>query len=107
MAGFLTASAFKLGANAIKSGFNVLKQRREASKRGEAKKPIGQLLKEGYTWAKGQASKVATFKKTDSGGISIEPKAQGKKEKSLLLGDGPNVWPIVIGVGVLLLATKK
>lgn len=107
MPAFLTGTAFKLGGKALKAGFNLLKNRTpSASKTGEPKVPLGERLKSGYQWAKGQFDKVATFKKTETGGISIEPK---KEAQSGATGGASEMnWtPILIGAGALLLLTAK
>jgi hypothetical protein len=107
MPAFLTGTAFKLGGKALKAGFNLLKNRQNktASKTGEPKVPLGERLKSGYQWAKGQFDKVATFKKTESGGISIEPKSKEQTTKAASSGE-MNWTPILIGAGALLLLTS-
>lgn len=107
MPAFLTGTAFKLGGKALKAGFNLLKNRKNstASKTGEPKVPLAERLKSGYQWAKGQFDKVATFKKTESGGISIEPKRDEQSPSGAGAGD-MNWTPILIGAGALLLLTS-
>lgn len=107
MAGFLTATALKIGGKALKQGFNLLKNRGANKADPNAPKvPLAQRLKSGYAWAKGQFDKVATIGKTKSGGYSIEPKAGAKKPTPEGEADWMKYAPYAIGGVLLLMLTK-
>lgn len=108
MAGFLTATALKIGGKALKQGFNLLKNRSQNKKDPNAPKvPLAERLKSGYAWAKGQFDKMAVVNKTKTGGLSIEPKAkQGSPEPEGEGQDWMQYAPYIVGGALLLMLSK-
>jgi hypothetical protein len=79
-------------------------------KNKEARKKAAEKLKSGFQWAKKQAGKLATFKKTE-GGYSVTGKTFDFKAPTFGGADEPQsdlmkYAPYVIG-GILLLSMKR
>ena len=96
----LLATALTAG----KAAFSLIPKNKEARKKAAEK------LKTGFQWAKKQAGKLATFKKTESGysvtGKTFDfksPQFGGKEEPQ---NDLMKYAPYVIG-GILLLSMKR
>jgi hypothetical protein len=96
----LLATALTAG----KAAFSLIPKNKEARKKAAEK------LKSGFQWAKKQAGKLASFKKTDSGytvtGKTFDfkaPKFGGQDEPQ---NDLMKYAPYVIG-GILLLSMKR
>ena len=79
-------------------------------KNKEARKKAAEKLKSGFQWAKKQAGKLASFKKTDSGytvtGKTFDFKAPQFGGKDEPQNDLMKYAPYVIG-GILLLSMKR
>jgi hypothetical protein len=84
--------------------------KRTAEQKAEARKKTAEKLKSGFQWAKKQAGKLASFKKTEDGysvtGKTFDfkaPKFGGQDEPQ---NDLMKYAPYVIG-GILLLSMKR
>jgi len=96
----LLATALTAG----KAAFSLIPKNKEARKKAAEK------LKTGFQWAKKQAGKLATFKKTESGysvtGKTFDFKAPTFGGQDETQNDLMKYAPYVIG-GILLLSMKK
>jgi hypothetical protein len=96
----LLATALTAG----KAAFSLIPKNKEARKKAAEK------LKSGFQWAKKQAGKLASFKKTDSGytvtGKTFDFKAPQFGGKDEPQNDLMKYAPYVIG-GILLLSMKR